>query len=322
MVCSTALVAFAVVISLWAQDASRVPSASFLSPFDLAQSIDSGNFIDWKAVSTRIGATDNSPVLPPCGDPQYSPCSTELITVQNPPQVILLVQQTDSREDLFLRFSKEDNGWRFAGYHIAPLKYYPSRHGMMRFDSKPFLKVSVQGESGTGLASEIEEWFDLTLPEFKPVFSFLVQGHRSLTDIDIAREVYGFASQDRGSTVETIRLGLLVRFSFDDNDLGELDFSGIYERSSGDSKFQLRRAGINRDYAGSLVPMANKDFEDLTEMYPGPGIEKLLVYVLPGLQELASGTDVQTKKELKTLLEGCKNTSEKRELEALLETEE
>ncbi len=223
----------------WSQDVSGVRSVP-LSPFDLAQSIDSGSFIDWKLEWKRLAATGNAPALPPCGDPQYSPCSTELITVQNPSQIILLVQQTDSRADFFLRFMKKDAGWRFAGFYIAPLKYYPSRHGAMRFDDKPFLKISAQGESGTGLASEMEEWFDLTLPDFEPVFSFPVQGNRNLMDVDVSRVVHGFAWQDKASSVETIRLVLTVEFSFDGNNLGMMNFSGIYERATGKTKFSLR----------------------------------------------------------------------------------
>jgi hypothetical protein len=117
---------------------------------------------------------------------------------------------------------KQNDGWKFAGYHEVPLKYYPRRHEMMRFADKPFLEISVQGASGTGVASEIAEWFDLTLPVFEPVFSFPVQGQRHMTDLDISRGVSGYASQHQVGSVETIHLGLSVRFSFDGNDLGEL----------------------------------------------------------------------------------------------------
>src|ERR1035438_8600108 len=117
---------------------------------------------------------------------------------------------------------KQNAGWKFAGYHEVPLQYYPRRHEMMRFAGKPFLEISVQGASGTGVASEIAEWFDLTLPVFEPVFSFPVQGQRHMTDLDISRGVSGYAPQHQVGSVETIHLGLSVRFSFDGNDLGEL----------------------------------------------------------------------------------------------------
>ena len=150
-----------------------------MSPFELAQSVDSGALIDWKAVWKTLGRTELPPLLPHCGDPQYSPCSTELISVPNPAQVILLLQTDMPSEDFYLRFTKQGQDWKFTGYYIAHLKYYPRRHEMLRFANKPFLEISVQGERGTGIASELAEWFDLTLPTFDPVFSFPVQGQCS-----------------------------------------------------------------------------------------------------------------------------------------------
>ncbi len=74
-----------------------------------------------------------------------------------------------------------------------------------------------------------------------------------------------------------------------------------------------------QDYVGMATPMASKDFEELTEMFGGPSIEKLLVYVTPGLKAIVAGTDAEIKNDLRTLLESCQNTPEKRELEALLD---
>lgn len=294
-------------VSIWAQDVPGAHGAP-LSPFDLAQSIDSGTSIEWNLTWTRLGRSEAPPqLLPECGSPAYSPCSTELISVPNPSQVILLVQPDMPRADFYLRFIKKGTGWKFTGYQAAPLKYYPRRHEMMQFANKPFLRVSVQGESGTGLASEIEEWFDLTLPTFDPVFSFPVQGHRDMLPLDISREVRGYATENRTSGAEVIDLSLLVRFSFDGKTLGELNFLGVYERSPGSAKFSLGHATI-----------PNKDFEDMTRMYEGPKIEKLLVYVLPELKKLATSSDTKTREDLRLLLDQSRDTPEKRELKALL----
>jgi hypothetical protein len=288
-----------------------------LSPFELAESIDSGALIDWNTTWKRLGRTDAAPEFPHCGDPRYSPCSTELISVPKPPQVILLLQNEWHSPDFYLRFMKLGDAWQFAGYYIAPLKYYPRRHEMIRPGGKPFLEVSVQGEGGTGLTSEIAEWFDLSLPSFDPVFSFPVRGSRSMELLKFNREVFGSASEDRTSGMDAIRLGLMVRFALGRNHLGELSFTGTYERLPGKTTYTLSKASLSRG-VGSSTPIPNREFERMTQMERGPSIERLVSYVLPGLKELAAGSDVEAKQDLRAFLEECRDIPEKRELLALL----
>ncbi len=304
--------------SLWGQVApvGNAPP----SPFDVAQLIDSGSRVDRTQLWKDIGAPGAPPAdlpLPHCGDPDYSPCSTELIGVANPSQFILLIQEDiDFRGDLFLRFLKDGAGWKFAAYHFEPLKYYPSRHGIMRLGDKPFLKVSRQGISGTGVASEIEEWFDLTLASFDPVFSFTVQGHSFVLPSDVGRDVRGVALRDRQAATETIDLSLTVRFLLESDDLGVVDFTGIYERQAGQEKFVLRRAGIG-DYSGQMTPVDTKDFEDLTDMESESG-ELLLRYDQSGLKTIAAGKDTALKAKLREWSDRLGDSPERNAIKKLL----
>lgn len=304
--------------SVWGQSATvrRAPS----SPFDLAQLIDSGSRIDWAPIWKDIGAPGTPPddlPLPHCGDPDYSPCSVEIIGAQNPSQFILLVQQDEVQGDFFLRFLRQDDGWKFAGFYIAPLKYYPSRHAIIRFGDKTFLKVSSQGISGTGVASKIEDWFDLTLADFYPVFSFMPQGHNFWIPADVGRDIQGFARPDRGTDVETINLTLLIRFSLEGSDLGRVEFTGIYERPRGQSKFALRRAGIGSIGSWVQMPIEIKDFESLTDLEISSD-DMLLAYNMPGLREVARGKEMELKRKLRELLDRCKHTPQKNEIMKLL----
>ena len=86
------------------------------NPYDIARFVDSHMGFDWNVLWKALGI---GPLLmQPCGDltgrgPQ---CSTELITVLNPDQVILLLQGTLTPADIYLRFFQErDGGWRFSG---------------------------------------------------------------------------------------------------------------------------------------------------------------------------------------------------------------
>jgi hypothetical protein len=312
-----------VFVAIWAQGVSNAQEAP-LSPFDLAQSVDSVARIDWNSAWKRLGRTDEPPAALHCGDPRYSPCSAEVITVLNPAQVILLLTSgSPVTMDYYLRFSNQADTWKFTGYYEAFLRYYDRRHELMRFGDRPFLKISVQGASGTGVASEIEEWFDLTQVDFDPVFSFPVQGHVALMDRAIGREFKGFASQDRRSNVESIDVTLNVRFTFEDNDLGDTTFSGVYERPTGKAKFSLQRAYAFTNIAQRpAVPnMSNGDFEKMADI-EGTSIERLLAYALPGLKRIALSDDEDTKEDLRALLKDCQDTAEKQELEKALSGKE
>jgi len=188
---------------------------------------------------------------------------------------------------------------------------------MLRFAGKPFLEISVQGASGSGLASETAEWFDLTLPGFEPAFSFPVQGHNNLLPSAIGWQVQGDAMQERDSAVEAIHLFLTVRFDFDGEDLSGANFSGIYERSPGEAKFALKRANMRHE-SPAPVSISTKDFEDMTDVTKGPSPEQMLVYALPGLSKIAVSGAAETRSDLQALLEYYRNTPEKRELERLL----
>ena len=146
---------------------------------------------------------------------------------------------------------------------------------MLRFAGKPFLEISVQGISGTGVASEIAEWLDLTLPDFEPVFSYPLQGHHDVGALEIAREIHGNASQQKNSRVETINLDLRARFSFEQTiDLGEFPFTGYYERAPGEKKFSLRRAATYPYIGGPATPIPTEDFNEVMDLDEGPSLEK------------------------------------------------
>ena len=53
------------------------------------------------------------------------------------------------------------------------VKYFRPEHRVTRFGGKPFLIVTGQGISGSGISSKIESWIDLTREEFEPVLNFM-----------------------------------------------------------------------------------------------------------------------------------------------------
>lgn len=244
----------------WAQNAP-------LSPFELAAAVEASAPVDWAGVWERMKAGVPPKDLPHCGDPRYSACTTELITVLNPEQTILLVQSDARDADYYLRFLKDGAAWKFAGAHLARLQYYPRRHEMARLAGKPYLRISVQGEAGSTLSSEVEEWMDLSGPGFEPVLTFPARGHSAFLPGEIVREISAYAKQENNG--ENVLLDLTVRFSFAAHDLGEMNFAGVYARPEGKRSFELQRAYI-RPSSSARAAIPNEEFTALLQMYEGP----------------------------------------------------
>ncbi len=169
------------------------------SPYDLARYIDSHVGFEWGPLWNALGVGGS---LRPCEN--SGDCSTELITVLDPPQTILVID-TPWETEVYVRYlGSEKEGWRQAGAHSAFIKNYPRRHSMTRVGKQPFLRVASQGVSGSGVSSEVEQWFDLSRPEFKPVFSFTSQGSQNRLGFGLNRELHAFASPGINGQFETI----------------------------------------------------------------------------------------------------------------------
>ena len=107
-------------------------------------------------------------------------CATELITIVDPLQIIVLLEHRSSHFQVFLRYeSATRDKWRFSGAYAPFVKYFRPDHRIERLGPRPFLVVTGQGNAGTGLSSREESWIDLTREEFTPALSFTSEGHLS-----------------------------------------------------------------------------------------------------------------------------------------------
>jgi hypothetical protein len=190
------------------------------------------------------------------------------------------------------------------------------RYGISRTPGKSFLRVSIQGANGSNWDSEIETWFDLSLPDFTPVFAFTVQGSDNRMGLGISREIHASVL---GSDPDTVDLDVEVRYSSRyDLDLGFASYRATYQRPAKQAKFSLRAVHPLR---GAAPAISNKAFEDLADVDVDGGVtnEQLLRYTLPRLRAIASGSNAEAKEWLRSVLSRCKDTPEKRTLQALLE---
>jgi hypothetical protein len=306
----TALVLFA--IPVWPQSAPTPQDAELAraprNPYDLARFVDSHAISDWSVLWNALGI---KPLNQPCADR----CASELITVFDPDQVIVLFQEDSVGWDVYLRFlKKEDGTWRFSGAYGGYIRHHPRRHEVYRSAGKPFLKVSRQGPHGSDADAELEDWFDLTQPELEPVFSFTVQGRQQDLTSGFSRRVFGTASVVNGA----INTGLEVQFyavdASGEHELGHAEFSAVYTRAADAKQFNFQAA--HADLRGPTL--SRKEFESLADIADGPSDQDFIRYDLPSLKEVANGRDEGAKNWLKQFLSKVRDTPEVRELKALL----
>jgi hypothetical protein len=289
------------------------------SPVSMARYVEAhAEDFDWDALWNALGTPAPKTIYPLCGGSTIYSCSTEIVTVLSPDQTIVIIQSGGIRtHDVYLRYLQQpDGGWRFAGERLAVLyDDYPRRHEVGRIGSKPFLKISSDlSQVGGGFGQRVEDWFDLTLPDFEPAFSFTAEGSLPNFGFRVNRNLKAQTIPVSTSGIERINLILSVTFTGLGRSLAAEMYTGVYERSSSANKFTLRRA--SQGFAGLGTATPTEDFEALE----GAGLtdEQALVYALPGLQQIATGSDAEAKKWLREALAEVKDTPEKRQLLDLL----
>ena len=286
------------------------------SPYDIARFVDTHVTFHWEPLWKALGIQNNGDVsMQPCGElggPRRD-CSEELVTVLDPFQVILILRHDLVMPEVYLRFRRQsgpDNPgpWTFAGYYSPLVKYFEPRHRTVRFGTKPFLVVTQQGASGSGLSSEVEDWMDLTLPKFQPVFSLATEGHREGSPNRIGLETNGSVVSMASDPVEGFQVVYGVRFMHEREWLGYRVDTAVYVRRGENFVFDADRSKISKADIDNIYGLEDDH----------PSNEDYLRYLLPELKKIAAGPENETKDWLKRFLKECENTVEKREIQALL----
>ena len=308
----TVLALLVIPLSAQSTGANEQLARAAKNPYDLARFVDSHPRFDWEVLWKAFAI---KPLLyQPCGglSDGGKQCSTELINVLDPDQVILVIQDDSTHIDIYLRFIQErDGNWRSAGVHQTFIRNHPRRHEVDRSAGKPFLRISAQGISGSGVDSEIEDWLDLTQPGFEPVFSFTVQGHQQPVGYRIGRRIFGYATAEK----DAIDVVLEAHFEGGGSVLAVKHYSAVYTRAAGAKEFSFQTAydGMDRKTKISLA-----EFDALADVDEGPSNEALIRYAISGLKEIATGRDSDAKTWLNQSLTLVKDTPEVRELKALM----
>lgn len=287
------------------------------SPYRLARAINTHKSLDLRPVWKALSVNTNEIFMASCGEEGSgaASCTSELIMVTDPRQVILVIKDGISRFQVFLRYkSVGADSWRFTGAFMPFVKYFHLEHRVVRFGAKPFLVATEQGEAGTGLSSKLENWLDLTRDDLRPALSFTTEGdfHPALNRI--GSRTVGVVTKLETQPVEraTIRFSvefLARRMDQEDIRIGRRSDNVVYRRSQA-GKFEV-------DALLSTATVAEiRKFYDELDSDPSP--EEFLQFDLNGLVSIATGKDATARSWLAEFLRGSPDTAESRRLKALL----
>jgi hypothetical protein len=278
------------------------------SPYEIAKFFNSRRTFDvttlWESLGKAAAGYPEGPFLAECED---FGCSAEILVAPTPPQTILVLRDRYGQR-VYLRYMATSEGWALNGIYQPFAKYFELRHELKTIGSRTYLLLTSQGLAGLGLSSEIALWFDLTRPEFEPVFTFTQKGQLA------AEGSPGIESKGQVVLATGERIDVKYTATFlmppnaSDGPLAHRADIAHYLRKG--SKFEFERsdagakeADINNLYALGLARRK---------------LEAFLPYLMPELRGIARGPAREEKKWLEDYLSYCPDTKEKRELVALL----
>ncbi|MBI4465066.1 MAG: hypothetical protein HY647_10210 [Acidobacteria bacterium] len=290
------------------------------SPFDIQRFVETHSKFEWEPLWKALNI---EAWLPACSlNWAKHSCSSELITILNPPQILLLLHNDFSDFEVYLRFitemqPSESAQWHFVGYYQPNVKYFRPEHRIVLFAGKPYLAVTGQAASGSGLSTEYEDWMDMTLSDFQPVFSYISKGHLSAfpSRRRFSREVWGSASALKEDPFESITVSYHIDFSIEaDNGamlrVGSREDTAIFTRTGSD-KFML-----DEKLSTATTEQVIELYEDLDSRISN---EDFLRYIFPSLTRIALGPDTDERAWLEQFLTQCPDTTEKRQLIEMLQ---
>ncbi len=273
------------------------------NPYELARYLNSHEAVDWKQVWRLLGA---EPADPNC---ERLGCAVDgVITIPMPSQAILVIDGAPGQS--FLRFFEEKGGWRYAGTQFTDKA---RGYGVDRSGSGPLLRVENQCVSGSGWYAECVTLYDPSATDFEPFFRFTSYGWAIGYGATVSRTIYGRVEIDQ----DRIVLDSRVNYSINEElDLGSAEYRATYSRVPREKRFSISKIEPG---LGS-PPISAAEFDDLANLIEDkPANDRLIVYTLTRLKEIASGSNPEAKDWLRSVLMSTKDTPEKQLLQSMLD---
>ncbi len=296
-------------------DTDSALRAAARSPYAIKRFVDTHDQFKWNELWAALQIGDGV-FAPSCDHP--NDCSAQLIVVPGDAnrQTILRLNWDGNFRAVFLRFHASaipratQPVWRCAGSFEPNVKYFRPEHHLISLGGKPFLLVSEQAFSGSGLTVKAISGFDLSRQRFEAAFRYVGEGSVEFPCY-VNREVRGYPySFEQGST-EKLRIRYRVQYHTDecedDKDirieLGSTSTDAVYVRT-GDGDFNIDPSSANAKEIDAVYWSWDPSLSD----------DDFLHYNFDNLNRIATGPPNRRKRWLARFLAGCADTPEKRRL--------
>lgn len=156
----------AVAASGWIRaDVARDLAQAAESPYEIERFVETHAVFDCHPLWKAVKLTDHTG-LPACEERLHAgrDCSSELISVLEPEQTIVLLRHNISGFEVYLRYVPEKSSsggsqWRWVGHYQPKVKYFPPRARIVRFGSPDAEFVLDEKRSGVS-AKQIEDLYE------------------------------------------------------------------------------------------------------------------------------------------------------------------
>ena len=300
------------------------PETVGVSPYDIEYFIEDHPQSDLSRLWQRLGvplAEDNSndkEVLRSCNHCKADRFQYDL-DGEPGDEVLLRISDRLSESYTFLVLQMEANRsdyWKLLGHINAWGKYKSAQHTILIADGRPWLIIQGQGASGSGVALYIDRVFEVTKRGLRQVATYPSGGFQSGIPDGPTKEFSGrlISCQVKGNQA-IVTIEFAINYSIwsvserQDRPLFNKRQKAILTRSMGSE----RRATVDRTRSEvsqhELESVFNID--SMTEA-------DFLKYNYSQLLEIAGGRDGSRKRWLRTYLQTCDNSPEKRALAQLV----
>jgi len=294
------------------QDTDSALGAAARSPYAIKRFVDTHDQVQWDALWAALHIGDDV-FAQPC-DSQRD-CSAELIVVQGSVnrQIILRLNWGGNFRAVFLRFHANASPratqtvWRCEGSFEPNVKYFRPEHHLISLGGKPFLLVSEQAWSGSGLSVKTISGFDLSRRRFEAAFKYVAEGHVDFP-CAVSREVRGYPYSFEQGPTEKLRIRYRVQYYIDECgaaqgtriELGSASTDAVYARTGNDD-FNIDPSSASAKEIGAVYWSWDPSLSD----------EDFLHYNFDNLSRIATGPRDRRRRWLGRFLAGCADTPEK-----------
>lgn len=298
-------------------------ASPLLSPYDVKRLIDEQSNESLESYWRKLGVKPSYFAM--CEEIDNADLFAEELDGKRGNELLLrLHNEWTTRFVLYVQHLREDESVEWRHVDLLDLeyqKYAPAEYRTQYEENggKKWLIISPRTASGTGVSAHSDSWYRITAKGFNEVLTYPKEGHEDQNwtetcERNVSSEITRNAKTESGDEIEVKMTIVFNCFAPQNYDVGDFEFSKeqplFFSRINSKGNFALDEAKskITKEVLDAVFDIGS---ESLT-----PDI--FLKYNLPELEKAVTQSNEGARNWLRSLLDKCGESSEKRQLQQLL----